>query len=138
MPSFFNLQSMLLVEENDVGVLTSTHADIRWCTRRKIGPVVVVYEPGRHAMEVADRSKIEGIIVMPTLVLDPPEARGVEAALEIGKESSPRKATRRPSARKRRPILINPDRAKRNMGIGNGHTMPRDLKESEMDRAQPL
>ena len=43
-------------------------------------------------MEVADKSKIEGIVVMPTIVPDPPEAGGVEAASKIGKESPPRNA----------------------------------------------
>ena len=49
--------------------------------------MVVLEEAGRHAMEVGNKSKIEGIVVMPTVVLDPPKARAVEEAPETGKES---------------------------------------------------
>ena len=41
--------------------------------------MVVVDEAGQHAMEAADKCKIEGIIIMPTVVLDPPETGGFEA-----------------------------------------------------------
>ena len=34
---------------------------------------------GWRAMEVTDKSKIEAIIIMPTVVLDPPETGGFEA-----------------------------------------------------------
>ena len=51
----------------------------RCCTRREIGPVVVVDEASRCAMKVANESKEEGIVVMPTTIPDPPEIGGVEA-----------------------------------------------------------
>ena len=67
-----------------------------------IGLVIVVIETGQHAIEVTDKSRTEGIIVMPTVVSDPPEAGGVKAVPETGKESPQRnvgtvarKATRR-------------------------------------------
>ena len=49
--------------------------------------MVVVDEAGWYAMEVADKSKIEGTIIMPTTILDPPEAGGLEPAPKTGKES---------------------------------------------------
>ena len=41
--------------------------------------MVMVDEPSRCAMEAADGIKEEGIEVMPTTILDPPETGGVEA-----------------------------------------------------------
>ena len=87
----------------------------RCCTGRKIGPVVVVDEVGRHALEAADKRKIEGIEGVPTTVPEPSEARGVKVASETGKESPRRndgivvrKATGRASVGRRRLIRINP------------------------------
>ena len=101
----------------------------RCCTWRKIGPLVIVDEGGRHTMEASDKSSIEGIIVMQTTVPDPPKVGGVKAVPETGKESPQwnvgivaRKATGRTSAGKKGPIRINPDRAKLNIGINNGCT----------------
>ena len=51
-------------------------------------------------MEAPDKSKEEGIVVMPTVVPDPPDAGGVEAVPETGKESPPGK-TGRASDRKK-------------------------------------
>ena len=70
--SFFDLQSMLFVEENHAGVSTST--------RSKIGPGLVADEASRRAMEAPDMSKKEGIVAMPTIVPDPPEAGGDEVS----------------------------------------------------------
>ena len=50
-------------------------------TIRKIGPIVVVDEVTRHAMEVADKRKTEGTGAVPTTTPDPPEAGGVKAGL---------------------------------------------------------
>ena len=44
--------------------------------------MVVVDEVSRRTMEAADRSKMEGMVVMPTVVPDPPEAGGVKAVQE--------------------------------------------------------
>ena len=114
------------------------------CTQRKIGPVIVVDKGGRCAIEAADKTKIERIVVMPTLVPDLPEAGVVETAPETGKQYPPqkvgpvaRKATGRESAGKSVPIRINLDGAKTNMGISRGCTTPRAPKEPEIDRAQP-
>ena len=73
-PSFFDLQLMLLVEENHTGVSISTHTHNNMWSWWTIGSVVMVDEAGRHSMEETEKSKIEGIIVMPTLVPDPLEA----------------------------------------------------------------
>ena len=62
-------------------------------------------------MEATERRRTEGIIVMSIAVPDSPKARGVKSVPETGKES-PRwaagtvvkRATRRASARRRRPI----------------------------------
>ena len=62
----------------------------RYCTGRKIGPVVVADEASRRVMEAADVGKKEGIVLMPTTVPDPPEARGFEAAPRTGKGDLPR------------------------------------------------
>ena len=48
------------------------------CTQTKIGLVLVEDEASRRAMEADDVSKEEGIAVMPTAILDPPEPVGVE------------------------------------------------------------
>ena len=65
----------------------------------------MVDEAGQHTMEPNDKSKIEAIIVMPTVVLIPLEVGGVEVVPETGKASPPwnagtmaRKATGRASA----------------------------------------
>ena len=47
----------------------------------------MVIETGQHAIEVTDKSRTEGIIVMPTVVSDPPEAGGVKPAPKTGKET---------------------------------------------------
>ena len=72
--------------------------------------MVMVDEAGRHAMEEANESKIEGIIVMRRVVSDPPKAGGVKAALKTDKErprwnvsTVARKATRRVSVVKKAP-----------------------------------
>ena len=88
-PPFFDLQSMLLVEENHVGASTSMHADNKMLTWGKIDLVVVEGEASRCTMEAADVSKEEGIVVMPTTIPDPPKAGGVEAAPRTGKGNPP-------------------------------------------------
>ena len=50
-------------------------------TIRKIGPIVVVDEVTRHAMEVADKRKTEGTGAVPTTTPNPPKAGGVKAGL---------------------------------------------------------
>ena len=82
-PSFFQLHSMFLVEENHRGVLTSKPS--RCCMRRKIGYVDVVDAVGWHAMEAVDKSRTKGTEVVSTAVSDPPRAGRVTTALEGGK-----------------------------------------------------
>ena len=48
--------------------------------------MVVVDEDCWHAMEVADKSRTQGIIEMLTIVPDPSRVRGVTAVPEVGKE----------------------------------------------------
>ena len=78
--------------------------------------MVVVEEAGRLPMEVADKSNTEGIIIMPTTVPDPLEARGVKPALETEKEIPRRtvgivvrRATERASVGRRKLIRTNLD-----------------------------
>ena len=108
--------------------------------------MVMVDKADRHAMEVADRSKTEGIIIVPIVVPEPPEAGGVKPTPEIVKEnprktacSVARRVTRRENGGRRRPIRTNPDTdlAEVNKEICCGRTMPRAPKEPKMDRAQP-
>ena len=85
-------------------------------------------------------SKEEGIAVMPKTILDPPEARGVEAEPKTGKGNLPwnvgivaRNATRRASAGISVPIRRkpDPDSGQPNKEIGSGRTMSKDPKQSE-------
>ena len=78
--------------------------------------MVVADEASRCAMEAADGSKEEGIVVMPTTILNPWEAGGVEAATRTGKGNQPRnvcivarKATRRASVGRSVLIRRKPD-----------------------------
>ena len=49
--------------------------------------MIVVDEALRHTMEAVDKSKTEGIIVMPTTVPHPLEVGGVKAVPETDKKS---------------------------------------------------
>ena len=107
-PSFFDLQSMLLIEENHAGASTSTHTDNRMLYTEEIGPVDVEDETSQCAMEAADEIKVECTEMMPTAIPDPPEIGGVEA-MRTSKVNPPRnvgivarKATGRASAGKAR------------------------------------
>ena len=102
--------------------------------------MVAADEESRRAIEVADVSKEEGIVVMPKTISDPPEAEEVEAAPRIGKRNPPRnagivarKATRRASPGRSAPIQTKPDSDSGgpNKEIGNGCTMLKDPKKSE-------
>ena len=73
-PSFFNLLSMLLLEENHVG-MSKTKG-----TWRKREPVVLVYDAGLHAMVATNMRKSKGTVTLPTTVPDPPEAETVKKA----------------------------------------------------------
>ena len=64
--SFFNLQLMLLEEENHVGVSMSMHFD------NKIVYTDIAVEADRHAMVATDKSRIKGIIDMSIVVPDLP------------------------------------------------------------------
>ena len=112
------------------------------CTQRKIGPVIVVDKGGRCAIEAADKTKIERIVVMPTLVPDLPEAGVVETAPETGKQYPPqkvgpvaRKATGRESAGRSAPIRREPvpktvpDMLTKE--IGSTRTAPKDPEKPE-------
>ena len=80
-PSFFYLQSMLMDEENHVCESRSTQPDNRMLCTEADRP----RGHGENGMMAADKSKIRGIIDMPTTVLDPPQAGAVKVALETGK-----------------------------------------------------
>ena len=80
-PSFFYLQSMLMDEENHVCESRSTQPDNRMLCTEADRP----RGHGENGMMAADKSKIRGIIDMPTTVLDPPQAGAIKVALETGK-----------------------------------------------------
>ena len=78
--------------------------------------MVVADKASQRAMEVANMSKEEGTVLMPTTILDPPEASGVEATSRTGKGNPSqnagivaRKATRRASAGRSPSIQREPD-----------------------------
>ena len=80
----------------------------------------------RRAMVAANKSRIKGIIDMPTTIVDSPQERGGMAVPKTGKgrltrnvDTVARKAITKASAGERRPIRINLDRAKPNTGIGS-------------------
>ena len=109
--------------------------------------MVMVDEASQHAIEEADRKKTEGIVIMPTIVPDPPEVGGVKPAAKTGKERPRRisgivveSTTKRARVGRSMSIRTNPDldMVEPNKEIGNSHTTPRALKEPETDRAQPL
>ena len=83
----------------------------RCCTWRKIGPLVIVDEGGRHTMEAADMSKTKCTEAVSTTVPDHPEVRESRQHRKTSKESSQqnasiveRKATGRASIGRRRRI----------------------------------
>ena len=96
-------------------------------------------EANRCAMEAAEGSKGEGIVVMPTTIPNPPEIGGVEA-MRTGKGNPPRnagivarKATTRASAGRSAPIQrkLDPDSDKPKKETGIDCTTPKDPKKSE-------
>ena len=70
-------------------------------------------ETGRHAIEAANRSRLRGIIEMPTTV-DPPQAGGFRVAPDAGKMKPliagivARRVTRRASVERNRLIWTKP------------------------------
>ena len=81
-----------------------------------MGSVVVADEASQRAMEAADTSKEEGIVVMLITIPDPSEAGGVEATPRTRKINPPwnvgivaRKATRRASDERSLMIRRKPD-----------------------------
>ena len=107
--------------------------------------MVVADEVHRHAMEVADKSKNKGIVVMLMAIPDPPEAGGVKVAPGTGKQRRRRtvgtvagRVIERASTRRSAPIQTNPDPIKPNKEIDNDRTTLRAPKEPEMDRTRPL
>ena len=115
-PSFFVLQSMLMVEENHVSGLRTTQSDSRMLYTEVDRPHGHGGHGDRHAMVVIDKSRKEGIEEMPIEVPDPPQAGGVTVEPEIGKQRPKRNAsivartaTRKASARKSASIRRKPD-----------------------------
>ena len=72
-----------------MGASTSTYADMKMLYMREICPMVVADEENWCAMEAADGSKEEGIVVMPTAIPDPPKTGGVDSATRTGKGKPP-------------------------------------------------
>ena len=111
------------------------------CTRRRIGPVVMVDGADRHAVEAADKSKIGGTMMVPTTVPDPPQVGGVKAVPETGKGRPTqnvgivaRKATGRASVGRSAPIRINPDLARPDKETGKARTTLKDRKDPEPEK----
>ena len=107
-------------------------------------------EVDRHAMVVAHKRKkecIEEVLTVVPAVPDPPQARGVKAAPETGKQRLTwnasivaRRATRRVSDVKSTPIRRkpDPDPGGPNKEIGSGRTTPKDRKDlKKLERGQP-
>ena len=118
----------------------------RWCTQRKIGPVVMANEASWCAKEAADNSKKDDIVAMPTVVSNPPEARGVKAAPETDNESLPQNAgivARKAIGRAgvgRSPLIQrkpHPDPGGPKREIGSDSITLRAPNEPEMERARP-
>ena len=109
-----------------------------------IGPVVVVDEAVRRAMEAVEKSKTYCMIVMPMAIPDPPEAGGVMAAPEDGKRKPhrnagivARKATRRASVGRRTLIRTRPDQAEETQEGVKSRTTRMALNEPKMERTLP-
>ena len=92
----------------------------------------------------ADKSRREGKEVVPTAVLDPPQAGGVMDESEIGKQRPKRnsgivarRSTRRVSAGRSASIRRkpDPDPVKPTREIGADRTTPKDPKKSEKGQA---
>ena len=75
---------MLMVEENHASGSKTTQSDNR------MPYTEVGYEVGRHTREAADKSRTEGTTVVPTAVLDPPQAGGVKLEPRTGSLKSTR------------------------------------------------
>jgi hypothetical protein len=131
-PSFFDLQSMLLVEENHVGGAMSMHTDNKMLYMEERGPVGVEDEANRCAMEATDK---EGTKEMPTAIPDPPEAGGVEASQPWIAGIVARKATGRASAGRSTPSRGEPrpdlDPDKLTEEIGSNCTTRKDPEKPE-------
>ena len=104
-------------------------------------------ELDRHALVAADKSRKEGIDVVPTAVLDPPQAEGVKSLQQTGKQrptqsvgTVTRRTTRRVSVGRSTPIRINldADTVLPNMEIDNGRTRPKGQKDRKPKKGQHL
>ena len=96
-------------------------------------------------MVAADKSNKEGTEMVLIVVPDPPQARGVKAAPEIGKQRLKRNvvtmarwAIERASAGRSTLIWTNPNLVDPNMEIDNICTTLKSKKDSKSKRAQPL
>ena len=100
--------------------------------------MVLAVEVDRHAMVATDKSRIKGIIDMPTTVLDPPRVGGVKAVPETSKQRPQwnagivvGKAIDKVSVGRRMPIRTNLDQAKPNREIGSDRTLPKARTKPE-------
>ena len=116
----------------------------RCSTRRMIGPVIVVDNADRRAMEVAEKSRTHGIIEMSEAILNPPETGGIMAAPKAGMRKPrrnvgtvARKATTRTSAGRNKLTQTKVDRAEETQEGVKQHNTLRAPNEPELDGALP-
>ena len=87
MPSFFDLQLMLLVEESHASASTSTHVDNKMLFMEEDRPRGRVGRGGSTRNgDAVDKSKTEGTEALSTTVLEPLETARVKAAPKTSKE----------------------------------------------------
>ena len=115
------------------------------CAHRWIGSTGVKDEVHRLTIMAADKSRVKGIINIPTTVPDPPLASRVKEAPKTGKQRSRRKpsivarrATEKASVERRMLIWKNLNLAKANMEIDNDCTTSKGQKDPKPKRGQPL
>ena len=84
---FFNLQSMLMVEENHASGSRTTQSNSRMLYTEAEQPVRVGNKVDRQATVVAAKSRKEGTNTVPTTVPDPQQAVGIKAVPGTGKQS---------------------------------------------------
>ena len=87
-PTFFDLQSMLMVEENHIGVSRGMHSDGQILYMEADRPLVVEDAVDRHAMEAVDKSRTKGTEKV-SIVVDPPRAREVKVVPKADKAKPP-------------------------------------------------
>ena len=103
--------------------------------------MVLAVEVDRHAMVATDKSRIKGIINMPTAVPDPARLGGVKAVSEIGKQRPKQnvgtiigRSIERSSAGKRTSIRTSLGLAKLNKEVENERATSKGQKDPKPEK----